>query len=487
MPATAANETTDSKSGYYSTQWLIAIVMAFTLARVAALTLTPLELGFDEAQYWVWSRHLEFGYFTKPPLIAWAISATTAICGDGQACIRAISPLAHAIAALLLFATARLLYGQKAAFWAAIFYLTIPGVAVSSLLVTTDALLLLFWSLGLLALVNYRQRPKLKWALLFGLAVGLGLNAKYAMIYLPLLVIPATLFDACLRTRIKIRHALVALSAAALLIMPNVIWNMHNGFATVTHTGENIGWSLGRLNYNVGFEFFISQFGVAGPIIFGAMITALLMGRKTAKPDHDQLLKWLSWPVVLLITIQGFLSQANANWAATAYPAGVILVAALLVEPQQRIWFRSNLVINGLICAAIFAFTLIGAPDGKARWTKPLRQLAGWQQTSDNLLKIAEREQAHRLVVSGRGMTASMIYALRDSNIEVQALTLSKRAFDQFQLKRPWRPGDDRKNTLLIGISPELAIQLKAREIAVIKAPLFSLQDNHMSVYSLEP
>lgn len=486
-PDTTASATIAPGQEDNYTSWLIGVVMAFTIARLTALFLSPLELGFDEAQYWVWAQQLEFGYFTKPPLIAWAIAATTSVCGHGQACVRAISPLAHAITALLLFATAAKLYGRKPAFWTAVFYLIIPGIAISSLLITTDALLLMFWSLGLLALVSYRQDPKLKWAMWFGLAVGLGLNAKYAMIYLPLLAIPATLFDARLRAVIKAGHVLLALAIAAALIAPNVIWNMNNGFATVTHTGENIGWALSRLNYKDGFEFLFSQFGVAGPIVFGAMITSLLMGRKTTRPENDRLLKWLSWPVILLITIQGFLAQANANWGATAFPAGVVLVAALLLDPANRIWFRLNLIINGSVCVAVLAFTLLGVPETKAGWNKPLRQLTGWQQTADNVLEIAEREGAERLVVFGRGMTASMIYATRNSDIKVLALALSNRSFDQFQLKRPWRDGDNRENTLVIGIYKELAERLKAHEVAVIDAPLFSLPDEKLTVYSLEP
>ena len=31
------------------------------------------ELYPDEAQYWLWSRTLDFGYFSKPPMVAWTI------------------------------------------------------------------------------------------------------------------------------------------------------------------------------------------------------------------------------------------------------------------------------------------------------------------------------------------------------------------------------------------------------------------------------
>ena len=52
---------------------LIIIVLIFILLRVFAIISTPLELSADEAQYWLWSKELNWGYFSKPPMIAWLI------------------------------------------------------------------------------------------------------------------------------------------------------------------------------------------------------------------------------------------------------------------------------------------------------------------------------------------------------------------------------------------------------------------------------
>ena len=53
---------------------LTVIVILTVLARCLAIINSPLELSADEAQYWLWSNHLSWGYFSKPPLIAWLIS-----------------------------------------------------------------------------------------------------------------------------------------------------------------------------------------------------------------------------------------------------------------------------------------------------------------------------------------------------------------------------------------------------------------------------
>ena len=41
-------------------------LLMMTLLRTASVITTPLELGVDEAQYWLWSQTPDFGYFTKP-------------------------------------------------------------------------------------------------------------------------------------------------------------------------------------------------------------------------------------------------------------------------------------------------------------------------------------------------------------------------------------------------------------------------------------
>src|SRR5262245_12380699 len=58
--------------------WLLG---SLTVARLIGLYSSKVDLFYDEAQYWDWSRQLAFGYFSKPPLLAWIISLSNAVCG----------------------------------------------------------------------------------------------------------------------------------------------------------------------------------------------------------------------------------------------------------------------------------------------------------------------------------------------------------------------------------------------------------------------
>src|SRR5438034_44296 len=42
----------------------------------------PLDLAPDEAHYWDWSRHLDWSYYSKGPLVAWLIRLSCILFGD---------------------------------------------------------------------------------------------------------------------------------------------------------------------------------------------------------------------------------------------------------------------------------------------------------------------------------------------------------------------------------------------------------------------
>ena len=117
-------EISDETRAWRLALWLVA---ALTILRLAVLFITPLELYPDEAQYWLWSRTLDFGYFSKPPMIAWVIAATTSL-GDAEPFVRLAAPLLNGATALALFGVGQRLYGWKTGLAACLVYSLMPGV-----------------------------------------------------------------------------------------------------------------------------------------------------------------------------------------------------------------------------------------------------------------------------------------------------------------------------------------------------------------------
>ena len=259
------NSRASTETGYLLP--LIACLGALLALRLAAVHAAKTDLVFDEAQYWTWSRDLAFGYFSKPPMIAWLIRGATAICGDGEVCIRSASPVLYTLASVAMFLTGRALFGERVGFWSAIVFDTLPAVSYSSLLVTTDVPLILFWIIALYFWVMLVRRQSMGFAVLFGVAIGLGLLAKQAMIYVVLCVACHALVSREARAALKGGRGVVAALIALILFAPNVIWNAEHGFPTVKHTGANIGWQYPYVHPLQLLDFLIVQFGVFGPIL----------------------------------------------------------------------------------------------------------------------------------------------------------------------------------------------------------------------------
>src|SRR6266851_2225146 len=111
-------------------RWAGAAIAVVTAARIAWLAVPTTGLYPDEAQYWFWAQHLAFGYYSKPPLVAWLIALTTALFGDGEFAVRLAAPLLHAATAGIVYAIAARLYDRRTGFWAGLAYATLPGVSL---------------------------------------------------------------------------------------------------------------------------------------------------------------------------------------------------------------------------------------------------------------------------------------------------------------------------------------------------------------------
>jgi hypothetical protein len=66
-----------------------------------------IDLYVDEAYYWGWSQNLDWGYFSKPPVIAALIAASTALLGNGLIAIKLPSLLLYPATAFALYALGR--------------------------------------------------------------------------------------------------------------------------------------------------------------------------------------------------------------------------------------------------------------------------------------------------------------------------------------------------------------------------------------------
>ena len=381
----------DGDAAPYGRRLLIAL-LALTAFRIVVLIFAAPELGPDETQYWHWSRAPAAGYYSKPPLIAWAIAASTALFGDGEWAVRLTAPRFHLGAAGFIFLAARRLYDARPGFWAGLSWALMPGVSLSSTLIATDAPLMLFWSAGLFFLIRLidaryeKNRNRLIDGAGLGLAVGLGFLSKYAAIYFPIGAGLAALFSTRVRRALLSPAGGLALVVAGLVMAPNIAWNAANDFQTLSHTADNANWG-GSFVHPLAMAAFIgAQFGVAGPILFALGLLAVgAHARARFKDEPARLLIAFIAPALIIVTAQAFLSRAHANWAAAAYPALIILTAgwAFATPLHASLKRRALIIANALhgTILAVFAVVIVNASAADALgFAGSFKRLRGWSE-----------------------------------------------------------------------------------------------------------
>lgn len=403
-------------------RWLGLALLALTLWRLAAALHAQPELFFDEAQYWDWSTAPAWGYYSKPPMLAWLIALSTALLGDSEFAVRAPSLVLYPLGAILLYFTTRRLlawqpslHAPAAPLWTALAYATLPVVALGSWLITTDAALLFFWSAALWALVRAVDLDRWRDWLLLGTLVGLGLLSKYTMVAFGVAALGWLLSESPRRGHLTTAKPFVALAIALALFAPNLIWNAQHQFASFQHTAEISQLDQGLLHPGKLLEFFGAQFAVFGPLLFAILTGLALRPRRWL---DNPALRFLAWFVFLpLASFMGLalLSRAFANWAAFAYVAATPLIVIALLQSNSRRLLILALSLNLALGAVIYHYHDLARGIGVelTRKTDPYHRITGWRAFG---AAVAAQLAAHpeaRLLCTDRDVITELLYYAR--------------------------------------------------------------------------
>ena len=279
----------------------------------------------------------------------------------------------------------------------------------------------------------------MRFALLIGVSLGLGLLAKYAAVYFLLCVAIDAWSNARARDALRGGRGVVVLATALAFLAPNLLWNARHGFATLSHTAENAGWKGFPFRLEDGLEFLGSQFAVFGPILFAVLIVVAWRAARRGCEQPECRLLAFSVPVILLLIVQALLSRALANWAAVAYPAATILVTAELLRHWPRL-FRVSLWLHlgaalVITIAPLFAkrLTALTGPE----WN-PYARVVGWHDLAAATQRLAAAQGAKSVLTDNREVTAELVYYLRDTALPITIWFRAQIPRNHFEMTRPF-------------------------------------------------
>jgi 4-amino-4-deoxy-L-arabinose transferase-like glycosyltransferase len=369
-----------------------ALILGTAALRIAYLARwCPLDLAPDEAHYWDWSRHLDWSYYSKGPLVAYLIRLGCEIFGPWAQALTGTEMLAVRLpavvcGALLLaglytlavqaFASDRLALGVVGV------ALTLPILNAGSSLMTIDAPFCCAWCWALV-FTHQAVLGRSAWCWpAAGLCVMLGVLAKHTMVlFVPCLAL-FLLTAPALRSLLWRPGFWILTGIGALGGVPILIWNALNGWVTLKHTQTHIGivegpsihW-LGPLNY-LALQFLV---------LLGFWFIAWARAVWESRPSRESRLeaRYLWWMSVPVIVFFGLFSLKNGggepNWPVAGYLSGLVLTASWLADyvrrcsALQRRWTLAATIgfgVFGLTLTVISHNSLLVQPL-LLRWSSP--------------------------------------------------------------------------------------------------------------------
>ena len=302
------------------------IVLALVALRLIAAAVTPLT--FDEAYYWMWSKHLAFGYYDHPPMVALVIRLGTMIAGDTELGVRVVSILLALPMSFAVYRSADILFGGARVAATAVILLNVTLMAaVGTLIVTPDAPLLVASSFVLLSCAKVLETGRGAWWLAVGLAVGAAMLSKYTALFFGPAILIWLVSVAKMRRWFASPWPYLGGLVAAAVFTPVILWNAEHQWVSLIK-------QIGRARIEDFRPVFIAeliptQIAFATPLVFilGAMGLHALMTRRTGAAASRALVNAMLWTIVAYFGWHSLHARVEANWFAPVYPAFAVAAA----------------------------------------------------------------------------------------------------------------------------------------------------------------
>lgn len=351
-----------------------------------------ISLDPDEAQYWTWSQNLDFGFYSKPPGVAWQIWLGCKLFGQNELGVRFFSVVFSMLTSFAIYLLAFCMGGTgRLAFWSALILAFSPIGLMGTFAATTDVGFILFWTLTLCPLVWALYKQKAPNYYLVGSFILMASLFKW-----PIFILWPLILFACLVYRPLYNKSIWAGIGISLLgFAPSIFWNMSNEWATFKHVfTQSAKGSTSRPNF---WDFFGAQFGVLSPIFFILFLLSLVEVLKKKWRAQRPLLfcAFVSAFILGMFLVMSLFKKIQANWALYAYPSATVLIAWYALDALSKgdRWLRRGLALSIMMVSVMVSIPFLQKQSYLSKRIlpyriNPFRHSLGWSQLQSELKDI---------------------------------------------------------------------------------------------------
>lgn len=319
---------------------------------LALLQASTTELLDDEAYYWVFSQHLDWGYFDHPPITALLIRAGYWIfpneLGVRLLCVLLSTGTIWILEKMTLRQHPRLFYSIA---------LSMIALQLGGFLAVPDIPLLFFT-----ALFFYRYNRFLK-AETWVNAIGLGISAAFLLYskYHGVLILFFTLISNLRLFRSP--RVYVAGLLAFFLFVPHLWWQYQHDWVSFRYHLQESNVNPYKLSYTI--EYLVGQLLLPGPLIGLLLLPAAWLYRTSNA--FERALRFTAIGIYGFFLLSSFRGRVEGNWTAPALIPLVLLSHAYLTEHQRwQTWIYRSLPISLLLILVLRVGMIVDVIPAKA-------------------------------------------------------------------------------------------------------------------------
>ena len=436
-----------SLSNKQAERYFWTFFLAFHAVQFFLVLVNPFSLSGDESHYWQWSKSLDISYYSKGPLMAYLISASTSLFGDTEFAVRAPALLCSVLTSLVLYSGLKVVSGAQAALLTFILIRTSVFFFTLGLFMTSDPPAILFW-LGSLVL-SYKavtEDKQISWVLA-GLCAAVAVLSKYtALVIFPSLLF-FLLFTPALRKHILSLGFIVGALLSFAGLIPTIFWNMKNSWVNFSHNAGHVvsqkGFAL-KLKYLP--ELLGGQIGLIGPLLFVILVWSLVIGLKKWREGDSIAGLFVSFCLPLLVVCLGVSlgKRVYANWPMPLWLSLFFLFSYLVSsfkEQRESTLFKKilkpSIYLNSflcLVCALLFMGVTFGLPV-KVLTTK---KLAGWSELGAHVAKVQQEIDKESVIIADSYELASSLSFYMPNRPKTYCGVFGGRRMNQFDVWAGW-------------------------------------------------
>ncbi len=457
--------------------WLTIFLLLYLIPFTAQF-----DLAGDESYYWEWGRRLDWGYFSKPPMIGWLMGLVGRLTNNTEWGIRGAALLLGTGSLFFLHRLANKLFGARAALLALLLCALTPANALLNLVLTIDAPLVLCWTAALLVFWCAMEQPnKVSRWIVLSVILGLGHLSKQMMLFFPVLMILHCAFNPPSRALLRRASFWICIAGSLLFLVPVLWWNAQHGWVTLTHTSHHFETRSdpGLLGHLATLGEFLSLQALAfSPVTWVLMLAAVFGGlwKWHVLGEKERYAVMFSGPGLAVFILLSYRQSVNVNWPAVYYISAIVLAGAWLDRvaldalPWQRLrgWARpaviTGLGVSLISCILPFAISALGQ-EGTS--LDPAMRLRGWRdagvQAGALLAKVPRPSRTFVVIYGDRSHASQLAFYMPQ---QPQVFRFVREGITESQYELWPDPGDlDRFSWDALMIMPSENLEPQSQEV----------------------